>query len=304
MDSHPWFEKGKEALKQLYPETDFYLCPLCKRIFRECSFSDPDGLSREDVPPEHYGGQKIVLTCRKCNSTAGAGIDANLHKDEKLRNLGKPGGADAKLHIDDNKNWAWVSFEYEKEQKKMVLLHNRGDPAVKLINKQMKGGGEGTLLRLQFTGGIRRQAHLSLLRAAYLVAFAEFGYLYVLREAFEPIRQMIENPSSVEHEHFHAELPKEASGRRFGFVTSPPWLVSLVVQFDRHLLFLPAFDNDDLYDRIRDAKEQTENVNLKMTVWELPTEPLHRFDFDRSLALDVINHLARLRNRKPTEGTG
>jgi hypothetical protein len=305
MDNHVWFEKGKSALKQLYPETDFYVCPLCKRVFHECSFSDPDGLSVEHVPPEHYGGRRMVLTCRKCNNTAGAGIDAHLYRDEKLRNLGKPGGADAKLKIDDNENWAWVSFDYEKDPKEMVVLHGKGDPAANLLHDQMQRAGDGTMLRLQFTGGIRRHAYLSLLRAAYLVAFAEFGYLYVLREAFEPIRQMIQDPSSVDHEDFYAELPKEVeSGRRFGFIRSPAWLVSLVVQFDRHLLFLPVFDDDDLYDRIREAKKQTQTTNLKMTVWDLPTEPTHRFDLDRALALTVIDSLARFRNRKPPEGNG
>ena len=56
--------------------------------------------------------------------------------DEKLRNLGKPGGAPAKLYIDGNKNWGWVSFQYEQDpgkQGQMVLLHKADDPAVFLF---------------------------------------------------------------------------------------------------------------------------------------------------------------------------
>jgi HNH endonuclease len=60
-----------------------YLCPLCLEWF-----ADLNGLSLEHAPPVSVGGRHMAVTCRACNSTAGATVDAALRWAETVRDFG------------------------------------------------------------------------------------------------------------------------------------------------------------------------------------------------------------------------
>jgi HNH endonuclease len=60
-----------------------YLCPLCLEWF-----TDLDDLSLEHAPPASVGGRHMAVTCRACNSTAGATVDAALRWAETVRDFG------------------------------------------------------------------------------------------------------------------------------------------------------------------------------------------------------------------------
>ena len=67
-----------------------YVCPICRRWFASI-----EEVTFEHAPPRSVGGREVALTCRECNSDAGHGIDAELHKVQNLRDwqrgrLGKP----------------------------------------------------------------------------------------------------------------------------------------------------------------------------------------------------------------------
>jgi hypothetical protein len=293
VDNHPWFDKGVKALQCIYPAISGYCCPLCRRVFETCSFTDPEGLSREDVPPRHFGGKRILLTCKRCNSSAGHKLDSHLALDEEFRKIGLPGGPLAKLSVGDDKGFARGSIELRPDTSKIVMSE-RDLAAAMRFKDQLHAAREGTLLNFEFQGGIRRNAEISLLRAAYLAAFAKLGYRFVIREVFEPIRRLIEDPGCGALDNFHTYLPGLPSGHRIGFITAPSWAVSLFVQFDSHLIFLPLFDDDALYARIAKAKaDDIGNVSLSMTAYPFPTQPEHKFDFDLQSAIECLSFLRR-----------
>jgi hypothetical protein len=254
------------------------------------------------------GGKKIVLTCRRCNSTAGGTIDSHLARDEKFRKIGSPGGPTAKIRIGDSPVWAWADVDFGPDPSTIVLSPRNNAGALQRQKDEMTRAGDGTVLHLEFTGGNQGNALVSLLRAAYLGAFAKLGYRYILRTVFDPIRYLIQNPHSSDAYHYYLPMPKDLPpANSIGFVTAPGWLVSLAVQFNSHLILLPVFDDDTaMYERIAMAKQQMgkESVNLTRTPKPFPVGPEHSFDFDEQLAKACILSLRRLRHAnesKPTE---
>ena len=53
-----------------------YLCPICLNEYSEQDVKNV--LTEEDVPQKSLGGNRIALTCRKCNSRCGSDIDIHL----------------------------------------------------------------------------------------------------------------------------------------------------------------------------------------------------------------------------------
>ena len=82
-----WFRKGVEAFKILMPEfPDYYVCPLCLYGF---PIETVTKLTCEHVPPKSIGGQRLVLTCWKCNNKASGknGIDTHASHAEINRKI-------------------------------------------------------------------------------------------------------------------------------------------------------------------------------------------------------------------------
>lgn len=80
-----WFRAGAEDFAQVFTAavlpkgwTSAYACPLCATrekvtVFAESAIGE---LTMEDVPPRHSDGRRLVLTCARCNNTAGHTVDA------------------------------------------------------------------------------------------------------------------------------------------------------------------------------------------------------------------------------------
>src|SRR5690348_9023542 len=87
---HVWFRLGSEAFHRSFPAIAarvplhrFYVCPICLRAFAEEALTD-GLLTREHAPPRSVGGQRLALTCKSCNSTAGYAADSDLRREADL----------------------------------------------------------------------------------------------------------------------------------------------------------------------------------------------------------------------------
>ena len=57
-----------------------YCCPICGEVKKLAE------LTLEHAPPSSMGGKEIILTCYKCNNTAGSQIDAQVaNQQNQLR---------------------------------------------------------------------------------------------------------------------------------------------------------------------------------------------------------------------------
>jgi HNH endonuclease len=61
-----------------------YPCPICLTPFTVDALAD-GRLSSEHVPPESVGGHELVLTCKRCNNSAGTKLDADAAVKELVR---------------------------------------------------------------------------------------------------------------------------------------------------------------------------------------------------------------------------
>ena len=84
------FRYGSKAIaKYRNGDSSIYYCPICQLGYYEVSAITGEELTLEDVPPKSIGGKPILLTCRKCNSSAGDKIDAAIANINKLADFEK-----------------------------------------------------------------------------------------------------------------------------------------------------------------------------------------------------------------------
>ena len=97
----PFFDLGAAAFERTFPRAvarsigpctpPVYVCPICAKAFpREAVHAGM--LTFEDVTPKKFGGRPLVLTCKRCNNTAGRLLDAHAHRKEAVLDVfrGRP----------------------------------------------------------------------------------------------------------------------------------------------------------------------------------------------------------------------
>ena len=117
---------------------------------------------------------------------------------------------------------------------------------------------------------------LGWLRAAYLVAFATFGYRYIFRRDVQVVREQVTDTGSDLLTVFSmtmAAAPRNE--RRILLVESPEHLRSVCVQLGRHLIFLPGLSpTPDLYQILeeRAGRHEANTLSGKLVPWRrVPT---------------------------------
>jgi len=119
------------------------------------------------------------------------------------------------------------------------------------------------------------------LRAAYLVAFARFGYRYILRPELDIVRGQIADPT-VEHApravlHNYSHAPTR---RGIWIVERPRPLASVHVAIGRWAMFLPGLGIDSsFYENLAARKQWPPRGTLRGLSATWPTEPVLAFDW-------------------------
>lgn len=178
-----------------------YICPICIRQFSEndlVSKSNKNFLTEEDAPPEKLQGNRIALTCKECNSKAGHEID--VHLINRIKQI------DSSRFYKGSKQQGFI--EYEGERVSAEITSN-GDGTLEILHKSknnnpsvldrfiygIKNKDVGPLLNLK----PKRQkedserVNLALLKTNYILTFSKFGYIFLLDNYYDPIREQIRN---------------------------------------------------------------------------------------------------------------
>jgi hypothetical protein len=285
-----WFEAGAEVLAALAPELapNSYACPLCGAVF---SLSDLEAneLTREHVPPASIGGRAMVLTCRACNNLAGSTFDAHLERAEAFRRH----GTDEPLReLDVTLTVAGVPNRgrmYAGPGGVLIIGNPKQNHPndVEAISEHFgEWVGAGHPMQVAFRDTFDpRLAQLGFVRAAYLSAFALFGYAYVFGERLAPIRAAL-NGELLDT--FVPPVLKRSDGssadRAIGLVSDPDWLAGAVlVGIGRTMVVLPPVDTpgDPIAELVRRRDESPQDLHGTFglsTMWDWPTEPQHMYD--------------------------
>lgn len=176
-------------------------------------FRDPGELTREHVPAQVAGGRKLVLTCRECNSAAGAALEKHLGPARTLHEFATgtlTAPIPAHLVVGDGR--VTVSLTASGSNVRVDEAANASDPAVvERVLASLGFNGEDrteTQIRLDFGKHHPRKAQLATLKAGYLAAFAMFGYRYIA--PLKSVRQQLSHPDETIIERFHLALDADA----------------------------------------------------------------------------------------------
>jgi hypothetical protein len=175
-----------------------YICPICLDQFQEKDIisSSANFLTEEDAPPAKLGGKRIVLTCKDCNSTAGHQIDNHLVN--RIREN------DENSFYKGTKQYRNIEFE---GQNITAEITSNGDGTLRVFHKSknnnpslldkfvygIKNKTVGPLLNLEpkdYQVNSER-VNLALLKTSYILTFSKFGYIFLLDDFFNPIRNQI-----------------------------------------------------------------------------------------------------------------
>lgn len=179
-----------------------YICPLCLKTFDLEGLSNiSEVLTLEDVPPKSLGGNPILITCKKCNSTCGHKLDYWLLHELELRygdRLQKLDKVDAnlishtktvhsKIRIDEDKT---VCFDVSSNRNPP----NSVDDFINSVNLEGDKWNVRAEIQLKTEKRNVKAAKIAVLKSAYLYAFSKFGYHYILNDGLTPVREQILNP--------------------------------------------------------------------------------------------------------------
>lgn len=172
-------EMALDLSEVLAGKTAWILCPLCLREFGEDDIER--NLTEEHVIPDSAGGRITTLTCRPCNSECGSEIDnhfARVFRIEEARQAGKP--IDARIKI-ANSVGSPATFSFSRDG-----LQCRLEPTTPYVGKVLMerfaqyAKGERDL-NFTFSNNIDSSKLVaSMIKAAYLGLFIDWGYRYVL----------------------------------------------------------------------------------------------------------------------------
>lgn len=176
---------------------DAFICPLCLHTY---AIGNTE-LTLEHVPPESVGGKPILITCKACNSNRGADIDVCLMNElEIVHNLTHLDTIPQKTKLAFNgvEINAQTTFSKTDGFKFMISPDNNNPIEFEGFMTEVKNAKEGYKIKIVADITNRKRdydlANVALLKSAYLMAFHELGYMYVLNANTNIIRAQIQNP--------------------------------------------------------------------------------------------------------------
>lgn len=298
-----WFHQGARTLRAVARERgldacptdeDWYLCPLCIDVLLTVEEFKTGQLTVEHAPPGALGGKDLVLTCKDCNSDQGSKFDGEAVKQQEFGQFfsGQSARSEiAKFTLDGITAGvrmrvtgpAGMLFEFVPDK-----ITNPADMERMVDHMRMLGETRGTDFRFTVEPRLRyfpERARVSWIRTAYLVAFALFGWKYILQPALQPIRDQLANPSTVTLPLLSMYIPDIDIGRHEVWVVkTPAEHQSLLVIWGGHGVFLPLpNDPRSLEELARSLGVRTDgpvSYSITGTILPWPSRPRHLLDPD------------------------
>lgn len=190
-------ENGIIDIELKYEKT--YICPICVRQFEENDIiSNPNKnfLTEEDAPPAKLGGRRIALTCKECNSGAGHEVDVHLINRIKL--------IDAQQFYKGSMQYGYIEHEGENFLAEITsegngtlkVFHRTKNNNPTLLDKFMyaiknKTAGPFLNIKPREQKNDDTRVNLAMLKTNYIITFSKFGYIFLLDEYYDNIRQEI-----------------------------------------------------------------------------------------------------------------
>lgn len=173
---------------------NIYLCPICLEPHEKLNQDNP--LTLEDAPPKSLGGKTIILTCKRCNNTCGYEIDSHL--THRLRDLDKlkllpNSSSEIKIELDGHTIRGKINIDENNKQTFTFGVKNNNPNVLHEVMANAVGKPlEPYLIPRKVD---EENLQFALLKTAYLMAFARFGYSLILDSSYDIVREQILNPN-------------------------------------------------------------------------------------------------------------
>lgn len=287
-----WFDEGAPRLRQvldalglddvLPADQDFYACPCCLVAYpREAVAADL--LSFEDVPPKSVGGRPLLLTCKRCNNTAGSDFDSHAATRAEAEDFvrGRITGRSLRMtsHVDGIPLRGTAQWTDNGIQ--LVGMPERNDPKVQAAHLEAldayveSGNPRPSHSFTVHTRFNEARARISWIRAAYLAAFAALGWNYIFRGVMDPYRKQLQQPDvSIVPTYILRDPNASPEERRVLLVDRPDELRSVAVVMGEHTVFLPSLFRpmtcDELVEAFASRCTDGDRLNVSLDGKEVP----------------------------------
>lgn len=177
----------------LTTEKGEYICPICLSKFDKTQIKE---LSLEDAPQASLGGSKIAITCKKCNNTCGHEIDSHLTNFIKyIEEKEFLPGSDRRVKIFDDEKIVNATLEVGNSRElKMIIPDKINNPTT--LSNHISKMKEGAIIDIQ-NNPLKidmKKVSVAILKNAYILLFAKFGYSFLLDKFYNQLRVQILEP--------------------------------------------------------------------------------------------------------------
>lgn len=180
----------------LYQQHENYICPFCLKSFSDKAINF---LSLEDAPQKSLGGNKVALTCKKCNNSFGISIDNHLvNYIEAIEVRRFPEGLQKKVTVVNPKTRMSTNAQLriESGQIKLCVPRKINNPTV--LERELPYWIENSLLNLEFVEEANKRLPkniaAAIMKNAYVLLYAKLGYTFLLNSYYDVLREQLFNP--------------------------------------------------------------------------------------------------------------
>jgi len=177
---------------------DAYICPICLTEFsKEDLKSDSKNmLTLEDAPPRALGGHSNTLTCKKCNNKAGHEIDNHLNKrlvELDVRSFLPNTNSKAKFTYHGVKVQGQIQVDNNGE---ITVRHNEKFNEPTSFKRYIESTKKDNVIDVEFLPSSVdvHRLEVALLKTAYMLAFEKYGFVLILNDSYNIVREQIKNP--------------------------------------------------------------------------------------------------------------
>jgi|SRR5579864_1345671 len=271
-----WFDRGAAAYAPVRAEQhgqQIYACPICLTSFAVDALAD-GRLSCEHVPPRSVGGKELVLTCKRCNNSAGTKLDADAAVKESVRSA-MAGTREYRERVKAAIGDLRVNAEVHLSGGRYSLIVPRHINKPGTADNLKAFVQPGSSMTIEYQRFSELGAKISWFRAGYLALFAVAGYRFALDPAMEIVRRQILECDERRMLTFTSEMSDDIplSVLRILRVRAPGWHRGWAVEFGRYFLHFPSAGDLDFYERMATCGSA---ITPYMTTYEYvgwPIEP-------------------------------
>jgi hypothetical protein len=210
-----------------------YICPICLNQFSKSNLKadSKNILTLEDSPPDSLGGKKVALTCKECNSKCGHNLD--FHLQERILELDSQEflpHSNQKVEINIDGSTVKGEIKVSEDSIEVFVSEKNNNPATAKEHLKKVVPDKEATIKPKPSRVVPLKFEVALLKSAYILAFAKFGYNLFLDSCYDIVREQISNPDKqIYPEGFWMALPFNEEHEGVHFILNKGYQSILVI---------------------------------------------------------------------------